>query len=185
MKTHAEQMAAIDKHLQLKFIDLQSFEKKARAEKGFLKKWEETKILEGMQEIRFFNYLISELKTYQALSIDASPAKAQKVGDWNAKIDQMEAEFETKTKKALERKFEAFRNSDSVLKILTEPVDFRDNILDRLCKEMDYYIERFQNLTASEKQGFEFEQLKQNLFAEFMKLLNVYRRLKNEQKKSN
>lgn len=183
MKTHAEQMAEIDKHLQIKFIDLQSFEQKARAEKGFLKKWEETKILDGVKEIRYFNYLIAELKHFQSLSINASPAKLKYASDWNAEIDQMEKEFNHKTKTALERKFEAFRQKDSVLKILQSVDDFRNQILDRLCSEMDSFLTKWNALTIDQKNGFEAKQLDLNTFGEITKLLNLYKRLKNEQKK--
>lgn len=186
MKTHAEQMAEIDKYLHIKFIDLQSFENKARADKGFLKKWEETKILDGVKEIRYFNYLIAELKHFQSLSINASPAKLKFCSDWNQEIDQMQAEFEKKTKTALERKFEAFRNSDSILRILNEPeTDFRNQILDRLCSEMDSFLVKWNALPIEQKNGFEGKQLDLNTFGEITKLLNLYKRLKNEQKKSN
>lgn len=180
MTTAAQYLAEIDKHLQLKFIDIQSFEKKARAEKGFLKAWEETKIKDTVREIKYFNFLISELKYYQSQSISASPAKAKAVSDWNAKIDEMEAEFNTKIEKALERKYEAFRKSDSVLKILNEPTDFRDDILKRLCKEMDEFLRKFDQLTTAQKAGFESKQMTLNTLGEFVKLLNIYRRLRNE-----
>jgi integrase len=185
MKTHGEQMAEIDKHLQIKFIDLQSFEKKARAEKGFLKKWEETKILDGVKEIRYFNYLIAELKHFQALSLNApSELKRKTEEEIHAEFVAMESNLENKIKRGLERKLEKFIQTDSVLKILNEAKDFRDQILDRLCYEMDSFLVKWNALTMEQKHGFEAKQLDLNTFGEITKLLNLYRRLKNE-KKSN
>lgn len=173
----------IKKSNYLRFLDLQSFESKTRIMQGnTLLFWQEKKIKESIAPIKEINQLLAIIEKQNTLIFE-KPTISQELKKLLDKtkidIDDWEQETTLLKKQYIHNHFEAFRKKNDVVEIMTSKKDFRNKILDNLEKGIEEFIFIYESKPIN---SFEYIQGLKNFFAKMTSCINLYRKLKYENK---
>lgn len=171
MNQWSNEIQAIKKRNEARFIDLQTYETKCLLENGNTLKWyQENDIKKGLSAIADINALMAVIEDLQS-QIFNQPKRPEVLALWK----DTEKELEEMKQKYIQVAFERFKSRQDVVNIMNSNDDFRNRIIDNIEKGISEYLPKAESMAVS---SFEFRQEWHDLLNKMTSAVNLYRKLK-------